>query len=152
MNERLAAAFALLPEYLGWHVLLSLSALLLGLAISLPLAVIGEFAQACVDALTLRWPGQHSVRFGHLGDGNLHLSTDARSLGGLPFAEAEAAVEELVYGLLATYGGSVSAEHGIGLHKKPYLGLSRSPAELTAMRQIKQALDPLGLMNPGKIF
>ena len=120
--------------------------------ISLPLAVIGDFAQACVDALTLRWPGQCSVRFGHLGDGNLHLSTDARSLGGLSFAEAEAEVEKLVYGLLARHGGSVSAEHGIGLHKKPYLGLSRSPAELTAMRQIKQALDPLGLMNPGKIF
>ena len=120
--------------------------------ISLPLAVIGEFAQACVDALTRRWPGHRSVRFGHLGDGNLHLSTDARSLGELSFAKAEAAVEELVYGLLATYGGSVSAEHGIGLHKKPFLGLSRSPAELAAMRQIKQALDPLGLMNPGKIF
>lgn len=120
--------------------------------ISLPLAVIGDFAQACVNALELRWPGQRSVRFGHLGDGNLHLSTDARSLGGLSFAEAESAVEELVYGLLATHGGSVSAEHGIGLHKKPYLGLSRSPAELAVMRQIKQALDPLGLMNPGKIF
>ncbi|RUP23827.1 MAG: FAD-binding oxidoreductase [Curvibacter sp.] len=120
--------------------------------ISLPLAVIGEFAEACVNALEQRWPGQRSVRFGHLGDGNLHLSTDARSLGTLSFADAEAAVEELVYGLLARYGGSVSAEHGIGLHKKPYLGLSRSPAELAAMRQIKQALDPLGLMNPGKIF
>jgi len=120
--------------------------------ISLPLAVIGDFAQACVDALERRWPGQRSVRFGHLGDGNLHLSTDARSLGGLSLAEAESAVEELVYGLLASYGGSVSAEHGIGLHKKPYLGLSRSPAELAVMRQIKQALDPLGLMNPGKIF
>lgn len=120
--------------------------------ISLPLAVIGEFAQACIAALELRWPGQRSVRFGHLGDGNLHLSTDARSLGGLSFAEAESAVEELVYDLLSSYGGSVSAEHGIGLHKKPYLGLSRSPAELAVMRQIKQALDPLGLMNPGKIF
>jgi FAD/FMN-containing dehydrogenase len=91
------------------------------------------------------------VRFGHLGDGNLHLSTDARTLPGLSFEEAEAAVEELVYDLLARHGGSVSAEHGIGLHKQ-FLGLSRSPAELAAMRQIKQALDPLGLMNPGKIF
>ena len=114
--------------------------------------MIGEFAQACIAALELRWPGQRSVRFGHLGDGNLHLSTDARSLGGLSFAEAESAVEELVYDLLSRYGGSVSAEHGIGLHKKPYLGLSRSPAELAVMRQIKQALDPLGVMNPGKIF
>jgi FAD/FMN-containing dehydrogenase len=87
--------------------------------ISLPLALIGDFAEACVAALSQRWPGQRSVRFGHLGDGNLHLSTDARTLPGLSFEEAEAAVEELVYDLLARHGGSVSAEHGIGLHKKP---------------------------------
>jgi FAD/FMN-containing dehydrogenase len=85
--------------------------------ISLPLALIGDFAEACVAALSQRWPGQRSVRFGHLGDGNLHLSTDARTLPGLSFEEAEAAVEELVYDLLARHGGSVSAEHGIGLHK-----------------------------------
>ncbi len=50
------------------------------------------------------------------------------------------------------FGGSVSAEHGIGLHKKPWLGVSRTPAEMDAMRAIKAALDPLGLMNPGKVF
>ena len=61
-------------------------------------------------------------------------------------------VQALVYELLARRGGSISAEHGIGLHKKPYLGLSRSAAELTAMRAIKQALDPLNLLNPGKVF
>ena len=66
--------------------------------------------------------------------------------------EYEAHVNHLVYEAVAQFGGSFSAEHGIGLHKKPFLGLSRSPAELAAMRQIKQALDPLGLMNPGKIF
>jgi FAD/FMN-containing dehydrogenase len=120
--------------------------------ISLPQAVIGDFAERCVAALSARWPGQRSLRFGHLGDGNLHLSTDTRSLPGLSFAEAEHAVEAIVYGLVAEAGGSVSAEHGIGLHKKPYLGASRGPAELAAMRAIKQALDPLNLLNPGKVF
>ncbi len=121
--------------------------------ISLPLDQIEVFANDCVQALSARWPTQHSLRFGHLGDGNLHLTTDARSLGGgMSPAEAEHAVEEIVYGLLAQRGGSVSAEHGIGLHKKPYLGVSRTPAELAAMRAIKQALDPLNLLNPGKVF
>ena len=71
---------------------------------------------------------------------------------GLSFEEAEREVEALIYGLVAQAGGSVSAEHGIGLHKKPYLHASRSEAELSVMRAIKQALDPLGLLNPGKVF
>jgi len=121
--------------------------------ISLPIEVIGEFADACIEALSQRWPGQRSLRFGHLGDGNLHLTTDARSLGHAQSLEqAYHDVQALVYELLARRGGSISAEHGIGLHKKPYLGLSRSAAELTAMRAIKQALDPLNLLNPGKVF
>jgi len=121
--------------------------------ISLPLDQIDAFAEDCVQALSARWPTQRSLRFGHLGDGNLHLTTDARSLGdGISLAEAEHAVEDIVYGLLAQRGGSVSAEHGIGVHKKPYLGVSRTPAELTAMRAIKQALDPRNLLNPGKVF
>ncbi len=120
--------------------------------VSLPLEHMGAFADDCVAALSLRWPGHQTVRFGHLGDGNLHLTTDARSLPGLTTAQATHAVEQLVYGLLAERGGSISAEHGIGLHKKPYLHLSRSTQELMAMRAIKQALDPLNLLNPGKIF
>lgn len=121
--------------------------------ISLPLDQIDAFAEDCVQALTARWPTQRSLRFGHLGDGNLHLTTDARSLGEeISHTELEHAVEEIVYGLLAKRGGSVSAEHGIGLHKKPYLLISRTPAEIAAMRAIKHALDPLNLLNPGKVF
>ena len=121
--------------------------------ISLPLDQIDAFSNDCVQALSARWPDHHTLRFGHLGDGNLHLTTDARSLGdGISLAAAAHAVEEIVYGLLAQRGGSVSAEHGIGLHKKPYLAVSRTPAELVAMRAIKQALDPLNLLNPGKVF
>jgi FAD/FMN-containing dehydrogenase len=115
--------------------------------VSLPQADIGRFAEECRAALSARWPGHLTVFFGHIGDGNLHLSTDASTVGG-----DEAAVEALVYAQVAAFGGSVSAEHGIGLHKKPYLHASRTPAELAAMRAIKQALDPLHLMNPGKVF
>jgi len=121
--------------------------------ISLPIEVIGEFADICIEALSERWPDHRSLRFGHLGDGNLHLTTDARSLGHAGAAEqASQELQAPVYELLASRGGSISAEHGIGLHKKPYLHLSRSPAELAVMRAIKQALDPLNLLNPGKVF
>ena len=62
------------------------------------------------------------------------------------------AVEQIVYAPLAPLQGSVSAEHGIGLEKKPYLHLSRSAAEIALMRTLKQALDPLQLLNPGKVL
>ncbi|MBP7565331.1 MAG: FAD-binding oxidoreductase [Burkholderiaceae bacterium] len=115
--------------------------------VSLPMADIGRFADTCRAALSARWPGQSSVFFGHVGDSNLHLSVDGATVGG----DADA-VEALVYGLVEQFAGSVSAEHGIGLHKKAWLGASRTPAEVAAMRAIKAALDPLGLMNPGKVF
>ncbi|MBN9411832.1 MAG: FAD-binding oxidoreductase [Burkholderiales bacterium] len=115
--------------------------------VSLPMADIGRFADTCRAALSARWPGQSSVFFGHVGDSNLHLSVDGATVGG----DADA-VETLVYGLVERFAGSVSAEHGIGLHKKAWLGASRTPAEVAAMRAIKAALDPLGLMNPGKVF
>lgn len=115
--------------------------------VSLPMAEIGRFAEACRSAFDARWPGHHSLFFGHVGDSNLHISTDGRSIGG-----DEALIERLVYERVAAHGGSVSAEHGIGLHKKPYLAASRTPAELATMRAIKRALDPLHLLNPGKVF
>ena len=82
-----------------------------------------------------------------MGDGTLHVSVDGKTVNG----ECEQ-VEELLYRIVGEMQGSVSAEHGIGLHKKPNLGNSRTPAELAGMRAIKLALDPLGLMNPGKVF
>lgn len=115
--------------------------------VSLPLADIGRFAQECRRELSARWPGHHTIFFGHVADGNLHVSTDAASVG-----HDEESVEALVYSLVASYSGSISAEHGIGLHKKTHLHSSRTSAELTAMRAMKRALDPAGILNPGKIF
>ncbi|MDM0014364.1 FAD-binding oxidoreductase [Variovorax sp. J22P168] len=115
--------------------------------VSLPMAEIGRFAEACRSLFDARWPGHLSLFFGHVGDSNLHISTDGRSICG-----ELAQIERLVYERVAAHGGSVSAEHGIGLHKKAHLSASRTPAELAAMRAIKQALDPQLLLNPGKVF
>ena len=83
--------------------------------------------------------------FGHVGDGNLHVNV----LGPAPDDEA---VDEAVLRLAASYGGSIGAEHGIGRAKRRWLSLSRSPAELAAMRAVKAALDPTGLLNPGVLL
>lgn len=115
--------------------------------VSLPLAEIGRFAEDCRAALSQQWPGHQTIFFGHVADGNLHISTD-----GATVAQALHDVESLVYRLVRSYGGSVSAEHGIGLHKKSYLSASRTAAELDVMRAVKQALDPTAIMNPGKVF
>ena len=115
--------------------------------VSLPQADIGRFAQAIQADFDARWPGHHTLFFGHVGDGNLHVSTDGATVHG----ECDA-VEAALYAQVALFHGSVSAEHGIGLHKKPFLHASRTPQELAAMRTIKAALDPLNLMNPGKVF
>jgi len=84
--------------------------------------------------------------YGHIGDGNLHFSI-------YPGADRDRdAVDEIVYYPLQALRGSVSAEHGIGLEKKAYLGYTRNPIEIELMRQIKRSLDPDSILNPGKLF
>ncbi len=87
--------------------------------------------------------------FGHLGDGNLHLGVVTEPAR---YASLRPQVEQVVYGPLASFKGSVSAEHGIGLEKKPYLSVSRSAPEIALMQTLKRALDPRGLLNPGKVI
>jgi FAD/FMN-containing dehydrogenase len=108
---------------------------------------IGAFAEECGDRLQARLAGAAAICFGHLADGNLHLFVTATAR---PFPERE--IETIVYGCVRDWGGSISAEHGIGLVKKPYLGYSRSPAEIAVMKSLKTALDPRGILNPGKVF
>jgi FAD/FMN-containing dehydrogenase len=91
--------------------------------------------------------------FGHLGDGNLHYNVSHAPDG--PVArvfELEDAIHDVVHGQAHAHGGSISAEHGIGQFKRDTLPHYKSSLELALMRRIKQALDPLNLMNPGKIF
>ncbi|MFC3721969.1 FAD-binding oxidoreductase [Neoaquamicrobium sediminum] len=117
--------------------------------ISLPAADMERYTQEVAQELP-DLIGDHQLYiFGHLGDGNLHVVVGV-SLGVYP--EAKAKVEQLVYGKLKAIGGSVSAEHGIGLDKKSWLPISRSEAEIALMRAIKQALDPMATLNPGKIL
>lgn len=86
--------------------------------------------------------------YGHLGDGNLHINVWAPQLA----LEDAGRVAQIVYAPLQSVGGSISAEHGIGLEKKAYLRLCRTPQEIETMRRIKRALDPHNILNPGKVF
>ncbi|HVX70866.1 MAG TPA: FAD-binding oxidoreductase [Mycobacteriales bacterium] len=120
-----------------------------GVPVKLDVAVpIGELP-ALVDALPgvveAAAPGARLVLFGHVNEGNLHVNV----LGALDHDEV---VTEAVLKLVSSYGGSISAEHGVGRHKRDYLGLSRSREEIAVMRSIKSALDPQGLLNPGVLL
>ena len=119
----------------------------LGFDLGIPTRHIGAYVDACRQALTRRWPATRVAFFGHIGDSNLHLHVKVQD-GEQPKAEIDA----LIYGLVREWGGTISAEHGIGLLKKPYLGHTRSPEELAVMRALKRALDPAGILNPGKVF
>jgi len=115
--------------------------------VSLPLADMEAYVAEAVQRLEREWPAYRRFVFGHLGDGNLHIIAC-----GPPSAEARHGIERCVYEPLGKRNGSVSAEHGIGLEKQPWLPLSRSPAELELMRRLKQTLDPKGILNPGRVL
>jgi FAD/FMN-containing dehydrogenase len=115
--------------------------------VSIDTGRIGAFARECANRLRARLPGAETVCFGHLADSNLHLFVTAAQR---PFPEQD--IDEIVYGCVRDWGGSISAEHGIGLTKKPYLAYSKGPAEIALMKALKAALDPHGILNPGKVF
>jgi len=121
--------------------------------VSIPISLIAQFVQKTNAALQVKFPGIQNIVFGHLGDGNLHYNV-ARA--------PDQTEEELlarqydVYGLVHdsvhAHGGSISAEHGVGQLKRDELPRYKSALELKLMKQIKAALDPQGLMNPGKVL
>ena len=114
--------------------------------VSLALGDTQAFIDRVRSRLAERAPRTTACFFGHLGDGNIHIfvSLDERT-------DAKT-IDDLVYAEVAAFGGAISAEHGIGTHKKPYLHHSRSPAELDLMRTLKGAVDPKGLLNPGRVI
>jgi FAD/FMN-containing dehydrogenase len=121
--------------------------------ISLPVSAIADFIAAAEPQLQSAFPGCQLVCFGHLGDGNLHFNVaPPPGVTHEDFLHSQEAVNRVVYDAVAAFGGSISAEHGIGALKRDELARYKSPVELNLMRAIKSALDPLGLMNPGKIL
>lgn len=122
--------------------------------IALPVSRIPDFVAACDARLAERVPGCRLVNFGHLGDGNLHYNVQAPD-GVTPadfLRTREHEVNDLVYDQVQAHGGSISAEHGIGQLKREELAQRKSPVALQLMRQIKHALDPLGLLNPNRVI
>ncbi len=122
--------------------------------ISMPVSNIPTFVAKTDALLAEAAPGVRMVDYGHLGDGNLHYNVQA-PLGddGEAFLKREEKrINTIVYDQLMKHGGSISAEHGIGSLKAESLPKYKSPVALGLMRQIKQALDPLGIMNPGRVL
>lgn len=121
--------------------------------ISVPVETMPRFMIEAAAACEARFPGTRASGFGHLGDGNVHFHVRAPA-GADParwFAEDAPAVTRFVDDLVVAAGGSISAEHGIGQMKRAELARLASPARMAALRAIKTALDPHGIMNPGKL-
>ncbi len=121
--------------------------------VALPIAALDAFCSELDGVFASRYPGWEICLFGHVGDGNLHINVmkpDAMERADF-FIKTKEADRDL-FTVLQRHHGSISAEHGIGLLKKSFLSYSRSAAEVAVMRQIKRALDPHGILNPGKIL
>jgi FAD/FMN-containing dehydrogenase len=115
--------------------------------VSVPIGRMQAFIDDCKRHLAARQLDVRTLWFGHIADSNIHVCVRLD-----PDGPSRDEINDIVYGLVRTYSGSVSAEHGIGTLKKRYLGFSRTPAEIDVMRRIKAALDPDCILNPGKIF
>ena len=116
------------------------------LDVSMDIKVMPRFLESFDRALAAELPNSLNLVFGHLGDNNLHLFVTTGH-------EAENdRVLELAYGLVGECGGSISAEHGVGSLKRDFLHHSRTPKEIDLMGRLKQALDPRGILNPGRVI
>jgi len=122
--------------------------------VSVPVSRVPDLIARANAALAARFPDIRVVAFGHVGDGNIHYncSKPERREAQQFFSEATAEVNHIVYEVVNGLGGSISAEHGLGVLKREEIKLYKSALELDLMRSIKRTLDPHGLMNPGKVL
>ena len=121
--------------------------------ISVRIKRVPEFLREMDAILTRAYPHFEVVWFGHIGDGNLHINIlKPANRSKEDFLKECKRVDEHMFTMIEKLGGSVSAEHGVGVTKKPYLAHTRSPAEIALMRGIKKVFDPDGILNPGKVF
>ena len=121
--------------------------------VSIPISRIADFISATDQELARAHAGVRLVTFGHLGDGNLHYNVSApEGVAADVFVKNTAAINRLVHDSVARFGGSISAEHGLGQLKREEIRRYKSPLELELMRKLKRALDPDGIMNPGKVL
>lgn len=121
--------------------------------ISVRISEIPGFLDDVGDVVAKHYPDLEVCWFGHIGDGNLHLNIlKPPDVGILEFQDRCREINPLLFELIQNRGGSISAEHGVGLLKRDYLSFSRYSGEITRMKAIKSAFDPNGVMNPGKIF
>jgi len=120
--------------------------------IAVPVSRVPALVAQGAALLEAAWPGGRVVAFGHLGDGNLHFNLSCPGADPVALRAAEPRLNALIFDLVGRLEGTISAEHGIGQLRREELAARRSPLELELMRRIKQALDPAGIMNPGKVL
>ena len=125
----------------------------LGADVSVPLSSVPAFLDESRQALEQQCPGLRLNTFGHMGDGNIHYNVrKGFDMSDEAWAQQVGAIEDVLLECVAKFGGSFSAEHGIGSAKRGQLTTYAQPEKLELMRTIKQALDPSGTMNPGKVL
>jgi FAD/FMN-containing dehydrogenase len=120
--------------------------------IAIPISRISDFIDVMDAQLTASFPTARLVTFGHLGDGNLHYNlAHPEGSDAAEFVAHTPTINRLVHDRVVEFGGSISAEHGLGQYKRSEILRYKSAVEMEVMRAIKRALDPLGIMNPGKV-
>ena len=121
--------------------------------ISVRVSQCAQFLAEADQLLKKAYPDFEVIWFGHIGDGNLHISIlKPASLSMEDFVKRCQTVDRILFETIAKYGGSISAEHGVGLSKKPFLSYTRAPQEIALMKSLKAIFDPANILNPGKIF
>jgi FAD/FMN-containing dehydrogenase len=120
--------------------------------VSVSLSRIADFIEAATEAVSARLPGIRPVPFGHIGDGNVHFNlSQPEDMDKQAFLDLWDEMNAIVHGIVREMGGSISAEHGVGQLKRDEIAATKSPVEMEMMRTLKKAIDPKGILNPGKV-